>query len=232
MEKTILLIEDEPGLQMSIEDNLKDEGYSVLIRGDGISGEETALNEKWDLMLLDIMLPGKDGFEICKSVRKKGIKSPVIMLTARNLVMDKVMGLNIGADDYIAKPFDVDELLARINAIFRRGGYMNPEDNANVESFGDFFLNIITAELTQKTESGPRKIHLNTREYLLLKYLTENRNRVIHRNELLDQVWGYDSVATTRTVDVHVAWLRKKLGEQKEHKHLMTARGLGYKFIA
>ncbi|MBI9101536.1 MAG: response regulator transcription factor [Spirochaetales bacterium] len=226
MMKKVLLIEDEPGLQMSIEDNLKAAGYAVTICGDGITGESTAFMEEWDLMLLDIMLPGKDGFEICRSVRKKGIKNPIIMLTARSLVMDKVMGLNIGADDYISKPFDIDELIARINAVFRRGRYTESGiSNGNI-SFGKFILNTETATLI----TGKENIHLNTREYLLLKFFAENRNRVVHRNELLDQVWGYDSVATTRTVDVHVAWLRKKLGEQKENHHITTVRGLGYRF--
>ena len=226
MAERILLIEDEKGLQMSIEDNLKNEGFEVTIRGEGISGMEEALKGDWDLMLLDIMLPGKDGFEICREVRRKNITSPIIMLTARTLTMDKVHGLDSGADDYISKPFELAELLARIKAGLRRGKLR--EDHApEFFKFGEFELDRKTAVLTRKK----KKISLHTREYLLLKYLTENVNRVIHRNELLDQVWGYDSVTTTRTVDVHIAGLRKKLGDSDENRHILTVRGLGYRFI-
>lgn len=226
MSKEILIIEDEPGLQISLEDNLVNEGYRVTIRSEGISGEQAALEGSWDLILLDIMLPGKDGFDVCKNLRLQGIKTPIIMLTARTLVMDRVMGLNLGADDYISKPFDIQELLARVNALLRRGEYRSGKEDDPRIAFGDFILDRERALLEKKGKMIP----LGTREYLLLKYFAENPNRVIDRNELLDKVWDYESVATTRTVDVHVAWLRRKLGEQKENRHILTARGLGYRF--
>ncbi len=224
--KRILVIEDEPGIQMILEDNLKNEGFEVSIQGDGISGEKIALETTWDLILLDIMLPGKNGLEICQNIRKNKIDTPIIMLTARSLIMDKVTGLNLGADDYISKPFDIMELLARINALLRRENYKYVEKSYKPVVFGNFVLNTQMATLSKEEKS----IKLSTREYLLLQYLLENPNKVIPRNELLDKVWGYDSIATTRTVDVHVGWLRKKLGEQKIHKHIITVRGLGYRF--
>ena len=224
--KKILVIEDEPGIQMTLEDNLRNEGYEVSIQGNGISGEKVALETPWDLILLDIMLPGKNGLEICQNIRQSKIDTPIVMLTARSLIMDKVTGLNLGADDYISKPFDIMELLARINALLRREDYKNIENSYTPTTFGSFTLNTQMATLNK----GKKRIKLSTREYLLLQYFVENPNLVISRDELLDKVWGYDSVATTRTVDVHVGWLRKKLGEQNMHKHIITVRGLGYRF--
>jgi len=226
-ESRILIVEDEPGLIMTLEDNLTVRGYRVEFRTEGIGGESAAVSEEWDLIILDIMLPGKDGFEICRAVRKAGVTTPVLMLTARSLVMDRVMGLNLGADDFLAKPFDMGELLARIQALLRRRDLSYREEQEDtVYSFGEFTLNRGTNELFR----GDRRIELNTQEYQLLLYFLRNPERVIHRNELLDRVWGYDSVATTRTIDVHVAWLRKKLGEQEAPRHLLTLRGRGYRF--
>ncbi|OQY36371.1 MAG: hypothetical protein B6229_10220 [Spirochaetaceae bacterium 4572_7] len=141
--KKILVIEDEPGIQMTLEDNLRNEGYEVSIQGNGISGEKVALETPWDLILLDIMLPGKNGLEICQNIRQSKIDTPIVMLTARSLIMDKVTGLNLGADDYISKPFDIMELelLARINALLRREDYKNIENSYTPTTFGSFTLN-------------------------------------------------------------------------------------------
>jgi len=223
--KRILVIEDEPGLQMSLEDNLIDEGFEASVRADGISGEAAAMETEWDCIILDVMLPGKNGFDVCRYLRQKGKKTPILMLTARTLVMDRVMGLELGADDYLMKPFDNLELVARIKALLRRGEYRGKVPAPQFK-FGDFLLDTKQAQLTK----NEMPIALHTREYLLLQYLCRNANRLISRDELLDHVWGYDSVATTRTVDVHIGWLRKKLEEQREHRHILTLRGLGYRF--
>jgi len=226
MNKKMLIIEDEQGLQLTLDDIFTADGFDTMVVGDGINGEKEAIDGSWDIILLDVMLPGKDGFEICKAIRKKRLTTPILMLTARNLVMDRIMGLDFGADDYLMKPFDLKELMARVNALLRRGQYNKEDLKPQKAYFGEFNLDLSLVQLTK----GKVKIPLNTREFLLLQYLCTHPNRVINRNELLNQVWGYDSVATTRTVDVHVGWLRKKLGEQAENRHIITVRGLGYRF--
>ncbi len=226
--KRILLIEDEEGLVLSLEDRLGNEGYSVVSRFDGKNGEEEARSGFYDLIILDIMLPERDGFQVCQNLRAAGITTPVLMLTARNTTIDTVTGLRIGADDYLVKPFDFQELLARIFALLRRTGSLQSPQCArqDVYKFGEFSLDTRKQELRR----GKELILLNTQEYLLLKYFVEHPNRVIPRDEILDEVWGYESETSTRTVDVHISWLRQKLGEQSEPRRLLTIRGRGYRF--
>jgi len=223
----ILIIEDEEGLVLSLEDRLRSEGYRVASRMSGKSGEKEAAAGRYDLIILDVMLPERDGFQVCRNLRDAGVSTPILMLTARSTTLDTVTGLHAGADDYLRKPFEMQELLARVLALLRRGGTAAAKAAAEeVLRFGHFSLDTRRQELTR----GARLIALNTQEYRLLKFFAENPRRVIDRGELMDQVWGYDSVTTTRTVDVHIAWLRRKLGEQSEPRHIVTVRGRGYRF--
>lgn len=225
----ILIIEDEPGVQMTLEDRLKAEGYEVTIEGDGISGEKKALSEEFDAILLDIMLPGRDGYAVCENIRKTGSNTPILMLTARNTNLDSILGLRQGADDYMAKPFDMQVLLARIEALIRRSqmnGKITGQNKSRLQ-FGEFILDQIRGELFL----ADKAIALNGQEYRLLEYLIIHDNIIISRDKLLDEVWGYDSETSSRTVDVHIAKIRQKLGESEITKHILTIRGRGYKFI-
>lgn len=224
----VLLIEDEVGLQITMEDRLIAEGYNVVIKGDGISGEAEATKDIYDFILLDIMLPGRDGFQVCENIRKKGVNTPIIMLTARNTNLDTVIGLRQGADDYMVKPIDMSVLFARMNAINRRVfKNQNITLQESIVEFGKFRVNIESEELYKDDEL----ITLNTLEYKVLVYLIQNKNRVLSRDTLLDNIWGYNNESSSRTVDVHVARLRHKLEESDNPKHIQTVRGRGYKFI-
>ena len=223
----ILMIEDEPGVQITIGDRLIAEGYSVTIIGDGIEGEVEALKDCYNLILLDVMLPNRDGFAICKNIRDTGLNVPILMLTARNTNLDTVMGLRQGADDYLAKPFDMSVLLARIAALLRRSSLtIKPKSSDNIISFGEFILDINKGELF----NGDDIIPLNTLEYHLLVYLAKHSESIITRDQLLDEVWGYETETSSRTVDVHIAKIRFKLKESELPKHIQTIRGRGYKF--
>lgn len=226
--KNILIIEDEPGVQMTLEDRLISEGYSVVIKGDGIEGEDEAKTDKYDLILLDVMLPNRDGFAICENIRKAGLNVPILMLTARNTDLDTVIGLRQGADDYLAKPFVMSILLARIEALLRRASISErPKDDSKTYSFSNFLLDENRGELYEDDIAIP----LNTLEYRLLVYLAKHKNTIINRDQLLDDVWGYETETSSRTVDVHIAKIRSKLGESELPKHIQTIRGRGYKFI-
>ncbi len=224
----ILLIEDEPGLILTIGDRLRKEGYTVESATDGEMGEARAIAGVFDLILLDIMLPKKNGFDVCVAIRTKGIMTPILILTARGQTMDKVTGLKMGADDYLTKPFEMVELLARIEALLRR----NQEPTAPLPAhfnFGSITLDVRSTEVTRNGEVVP----LSAREFQLLKYFVERPGATLSREELLNQVWGYRSVQSTRTVDVHVAWLRQKLEEDVKRPLLITTvHGLGYKWSA
>ena len=226
----ILIIEDEPGVQLTLEDLLISEGYQVVVKGDGPSGEKEALTGHFDLILLDVMLPGKDGFAICRSLRRQNLSTPIIMLTARDTNIDTVMGLKQGADDYLAKPFDAEVLLARMEAVTRRYKTENtnsaPSTILAIIQFAPFTFDTLQEELYRENEIIP----LQVQEYRLLLYLVTHPNQVLSRNKLLDEVWGYDSESTTRTVDVHIGKLRHKLEESDIPKFIMTVRGRGYKF--
>lgn len=225
----ILIIEDEPGVQLTLEDRLTAEGYLVTVCGDGIYGEERAVNNKFNVILLDIMLPGRDGYAICQNIRKAGISTPILMLTARNTNLDTVLGLRQGADDYMAKPFDMTVLLARIEALIRRSTIKDSsvENGSSILKFGDFRLDREKGELY----SEDRLIPLNGQEYRLLEYMIINNGKIISRDRMLNEVWGYDSETTSRTVDVHIAKIRHKLNESDIPRHILTIRGRGYKLI-
>ncbi len=224
----ILLIEDEPGLILTIGDRLRKEGYTVESATDGEMGEARAIAGVFDLILLDIMLPKKNGFDVCVALRAYGILTPILFLTARGQTMDKVTGLKMGADDYLTKPFEMVELLARIEALLRR----NQEPTAPLPAhfqFGPIALDVRSTEVTRNGDAVP----LSAREFQLLKYFVEHPGATLSREELLNQVWGYRSVQSTRTVDVHVAWLRQKLEEDVKRPLLITTvHGLGYKWSA
>jgi two-component system, OmpR family, alkaline phosphatase synthesis response regulator PhoP len=223
--KRILLIEDEPGIVLTLTDRLTREGYSVDRAADGESGLERATNDAFDLLLLDLMLPRMSGFDVCKELRKRGIETPVIMLTARGQVTDKVVGLKLGADDYVTKPFEMAELLARVEAQLRRAP-SSPHPTEGY-AFGDVRVDFRKAEATK--EGAP--LELSAREFQLLRYFLEHRGATLTRDELLNEVWGYNSMPSTRTVDVHVAWLRQKIEPNPRHpQFILTVHGMGYKF--
>ncbi len=227
MKKRVLLIEDEPSLTLTLEDRLSAEGYEVATEADGLLGYERACREDFDLLLLDLHLPGKNGLDICRDLRREGRDLPILMLTARGQVIDKVVGLRLGADDYLAKPFDMMELLARLEALLRRGRG-GQASTASVFSFGDVQADFEAAEVSK----GGQVIELSALEMRLLRYFLERRGKVVSRDELLDKVWGYDSTSMTRTVDVHVSSLRQKIEDQAaKPRHLVTVHGQGYKFV-
>jgi two-component system alkaline phosphatase synthesis response regulator PhoP len=225
VQKRILLVEDEPGLVLTLRDRLASEGYEVGVATDGPAGLERLTRERWDVVLLDVMLPGANGFDICRDARQRGIATPIIMLTARGQVIDKVLGLKLGADDYLTKPFDMMELGARIEVQLRRSA---PVGAATTYRFGDIAIDFRKVEVLR----AGRPVELSAREFLLLKYFIEHREATLSRDELLNEVWGYHSMPSTRTVDVHVAWLRQKIEESaKQPRYILTMHGLGYKFV-
>jgi two-component system, OmpR family, alkaline phosphatase synthesis response regulator PhoP len=222
----ILLVEDEAGLVMTLTDRLTGEGYAVESRGDGESGLQEALAQPYDLLLLDVMLPRKSGLDVCRKLREAGVVSPILMLTARGQLVDKVVGLKTGADDYLTKPFEMMELLARIEALLRR--VPRPAAGALAAfRFGDVTIDFRASEVSRAGQTIP----LSAREFQLLRYLVEHRGQTISRDQLLRDVWGYDAATLTRTVDVHMAWLRQKLEPNSKHpEFFLTLRGLGYRF--
>ena len=226
-DRRLLLVEDEPGLQLALSDRLSAEGYSVVTAGDGHVAVARATGEPWDVIVLDVMLPGRDGFDVAKTIRQQGIQTPILMLTARTQVVDRVVGLKLGADDYLTKPFETIELLARIEALLRRA----PSGSAGVSleryQFGDVTIDVRKAEVTLKGQS----LELSAKEFQLLKYFIEHRGATVSRDELLQEVWGYNAMPSTRTVDVHVAWLRQKLEPNpRVPQYILTVHGMGYKF--
>lgn len=224
----ILLVEDEPGLILTLTDRLVSEGFEVESATDGKSGYEAALGGSFDLMILDVMLPKKNGYDVARDLRQKGIDTPILMLTAKGETIDKVLGLKLGADDYLTKPFEVLELLARIEALLRRSSNPANGSTAEIFRFGAISIDFRRAEVLK---AGDR-IDLSAMEFKLLHYLIENQGNVHSRDQLLDAVWGYDAMPTTRTVDVHIAWLRQKLEENPRHpQFIQTVHGLGYKFV-
>jgi two-component system alkaline phosphatase synthesis response regulator PhoP len=228
MNLRILLIEDEPGLVLTVSDLLSTEGYEVESAPDGESGLHKAITGKFDLVILDIMLPRKTGFDVCRELRQKGIDVAILMLTAKTQVVDRVVGLKLGADDYLTKPFDPAELLARVEALLRR---VQKENRIPVQSFqfGEIEIDFERAVLLK----AGQPVTLASKELQLLRYLVDNRGRVVPREELLQNVWEYSSDVSSRTIDVHVAWLRQKLEDNPQNpKHIHTIRGKGYRFSA
>jgi two-component system alkaline phosphatase synthesis response regulator PhoP len=223
----ILLVEDEPSLVLTLTDRLVSEGYRVETAGDGNEALARVEELPFDLILLDVMLPGKNGFDVCRDLRQRGVAVPILMLTARSQVTDRVVGLKLGADDYLTKPFEMIELLARIEALLRRA--RTPIAPATgVYSFGPIEVDFRRAEVTR--DGAP--LSLSALELKLLRHLIDNRGLVVSRDELLDQVWGYGASAHTRTVDVHVASLRQKIEPQPSRpQYIVTVHRLGYKFL-
>jgi two-component system alkaline phosphatase synthesis response regulator PhoP len=221
----ILLIEDEPGLVMTITDLLTSEGHRVESVSDGDAGLAKATQEKFALIILDVMLPKKTGFEVCRQLRQAGIDTAILMLTAKTQIVDRVVGLKLGADDYLTKPFDPAELLARVEALLRR---VNKENRVNVRSFhfGEVEIDFERAEVRK----AGIPLALAAKELQLLRYLVNHRDRVVPREEILQQVWEYDREVSSRTIDVHIAWLRQKLDNPQNPKFIQTVRGKGYRF--
>jgi DNA-binding response OmpR family regulator len=223
----ILIIEDEADLVKGLELNLADEGYDVDWAADGREGLRRALEEAPDLIILDIMLPGTNGLEVCRELRQKKANIPVIMLTAKSEEVDKVVGLEIGADDYITKPFSVRELLARIKAHLRRER-MEPRTVPKTYSFGDVEVDFVHF----KARRAGREFDLTSLEVDILKYLIAHKGEVVSREALLDKVWGYDKFPTTRTIDNHILKLRKKIEEDPSRpRHIFSIYGEGYRFM-
>lgn len=223
MAERILLVEDEEKLARMVELELQYEGYEVEKAFDGRSGLDMALSGRFDLVLLDIMLPQLSGMEVLRRLRRES-QMPVIMLTARDTVVDKVSGLDMGADDYITKPFAIEELLARIRAAIRRKGGTAPGAEAGLLSAGPVSMDPERHTVTVQGE----KVELTRREFDLLRYLLENKEKVVTREGLLDHVWGFDYVGETNTVDVYIRFLRAKLEEPFGVKFIHTVRGVGY----
>lgn len=224
--ESILIVEDDPSIKLGLEMNLKREGFSVISTADGEEAYQLALDRKPDLIILDVMLPGMSGFEVCKALRKQEILTPIIMLTAKTQEIDKIMGLDLGADDYIAKPFSVRELVARVNAqIRRRRAY---ETQYELYDFGDYTLDVDGQALYRVGEDEP--IELSQKEFHLLRFFLVNTGRVLSRDHILKKVWGYDYFGTDRTVDNFVNKLRNKL-DDNDAKLIQTVRGAGYKFV-
>ncbi len=228
MSSRILLVEDEPGVVLTLTDLLSGEGYTVESATDGPKGLAMACNGGFDLVVLDVMLPGKNGIEVCRELRQRGIDTPVLMLTAKSRLVDRVVGLKMGADDYVTKPFEEPELLARIEALLRRA---KREKLVPVRSFqfGDVDVDFEKGRVSR----GGSAISLAGKELELLRYLVNHRGTVVSREELLEAVWEYQPGVSSRTIDVHVAWLRQKLEENPQTpQHIHTVRGVGYRFSA
>ena len=225
MKNRVLLVEDEPGLVMTLTDRLTEEGYLVENATNGGAAMERVSANPFDLIILDVMLPHSNGFDVCRDMRHRGIKTPVLMLTAKSQVVDKVVGLKLGADDYMTKPFAMMELLARMEALLRRTAGQSPE--------GTFQFGPVRVDFrsTQVFRDG-KLLEISAREFKLLRYFIEHRGTTLSRDDLLNAVWGYDAMPFTRTVDVHVAWLRQKIEPNPRHpRFILTVHGMGYRFV-
>ena len=230
MNENILIVEDEEALRMTLQDRLRSEGYVVDFAVDGEQGTEKATHLPFDLIILDIMLPRRSGLDVCMDIRRAGLATPILLLTARGQTSEKVVGFKLGADDYVTKPFDTLELMARIEALLRRAPTRTgaaPAGGSGIHQFGSVTLDI---RGTQVTRDG-QAIYLTAREFQLLRYFVEHQGVTLSRDELLREVWGHEAGTFTRTVDVHVASLRQKLERfPKKPEIILTISGLGYKF--
>jgi two-component system alkaline phosphatase synthesis response regulator PhoP len=224
--KKILIVEDDEAILKGLIENLEQEHYKVVSAADGEKGYAMAKKENPDLIILDVMLPSKNGFEICQDLRKEKIATPIIMLTGKGEETDKVLGLELGADDYVTKPFSVRELLARVKAVLRRK--FEAEHDISEYSFGDVYLDF----KKQEAVKGKKKLDMSAKEFEIMKFFIKREGQVVTRNTLLDEVWGYDVYPTTRTVDNYILSLRKKIEDKPSRpKHLLTVHTAGYKFI-
>jgi len=221
----ILIVEDEPNMVSGLRDNFEYEGYTVLTAGDGAEGLQRALNESPDLVLLDVMMPKMSGLDVCKQLKAARPSLPIIMLTARGQEVDKVVGLELGADDYVTKPFSIRELLARVKAVLRRA---QPAKDHDRFAFGDVEVNVRTCQVTR----AGKPVEFSAKEFELLKYFLAHPGETLSRDRLLEEVWGYDKFPTTRTVDAHIVRLRQKLeARPEEPRFILTVHGMGYKFV-
>ncbi len=224
--KRILVIEDEPQMLLGLRDNLELEGYEVETASDGDEGLAKAASFSPDLVILDVMLPRKNGFDVCRELRARANPTPIVMLTARSAETDKVLGLELGADDYVTKPFSITELLARVRAVLRRAGSQKPQtDSVRIGDIDvDFKLH--------QARRGKTRIEFTAREFELLRYFVQHIGQVVTREQILNEVWGYEEFPTTRTIDNFVAKLRQKI-ERAPHapEHILTIHGSGYKFV-
>jgi len=227
MEKAILIIEDDVSILRGLKDNLTFEGYQVQTVSDGQEGLQVALENQFDLLLLDLMLPGMNGYEICRKIKIEKPDLPVIMITARGTEMDKIAGLDIGADDYLTKPFSIPELLARIRAVLRRSGL--GQEGPDHYSFGNVKLDFRKLQATR----NDAETKLSSREFSIMKYFIQHEGEVVPRDDLLEAVWGHEVIPDTRTVDNFILDLRKKLEEDPSNPvHLISVRGAGYRFVS
>ncbi len=226
MSGRILIVEDEPALVLTLSDRLRAEGYEVEAAETGDLGLRRAREGSFDLVLLDVALPGKNGFDVLRDLRQQKIATPVLMLTARGQVLDRVLGLKLGADDYLPKPFDATELVARIEAVLRR--QKAAPDGAGSYTFGDVRIDLRRAEVRR----GGQLVELSSLEFKLLRHFVEHKGELVTRRELLEHVWGYPGVLQTRTVDVHVASLRQKIERHPaKPEHIITVHRMGYRFV-
>jgi len=222
----ILIVEDEPNMVAGLRDNFEFEGYTVITARDGVEGLQRALDESPDLGVLDVMMPRMSGLEVCKQLRAKRGSIPIIMLTARGQEVDKVVGLELGADDYVTKPFSIRELLARVKAVLRRTAVV-PKD-MDQHSFADIEVDLKRCRVLK---SG-KAIEVSSKEFELLKYFICHSGEILSRDRLLEEVWGYDNYPTTRTVDTHLVRLRQKLEPDPEQpQYFLTVHGTGYRFV-
>jgi DNA-binding response OmpR family regulator len=227
MARRILVVEDAEDLAIVLRDRFRREGYFVETVREGESALFAAAGTSHDLILLDVMLPDISGFEVCRELRQRNQTTPILMLTARSETVDKIVGLRLGADDYVTKPFDMGELVARVEALLRRTSQRSKVPDRHL-TFDDIEVDLLGAEVRR----GGVRLDLTAREFLLLRHLIENRGVVHSRDALLKAVWNYDAGLSTRTLDVHIAWLRQKLEQTPScPKHIVTVRGLGYKFV-
>lgn len=225
----ILIVEDEPHMQLGLKDNLEFEGYKVAVSGDGEDGLNQILTNSFDMVLLDVMLPKLSGFDVCKEVRKKGVQTPIILLTAKGEEIDKVLGLELGADDYITKPFSLRELLARIKAVIRRTGNVSDEKAENKTiTIGKLNVNFET----YNADINKKAVKMSHKEFEILHYLWEHKNKTVKRDDLLVDIWGLDYIPTTRTVDNFILKIRQKIETDSNNpKIILTVHGIGYKLI-
>jgi len=225
--RRILLVEDEPGLRRTLKDLLASSGYTVETSGDGADAQDRAEREAYDAIVLDVMLPSRSGFDVAKGLRRNGIQTPILMLTARTELNNKVQGFKSGADDYLTKPFEGPELLVRVEALLRRA-QAGTRKRVSSWNFQDITVDFAKARMVKKGE----EITLSERECRLLQHLIESRGEVVTRDELLEEVWGYEAAPMTRTVDVHISWLRQKLEEDPANpRFIVTVHGQGYRFV-
>jgi two-component system, OmpR family, alkaline phosphatase synthesis response regulator PhoP len=223
MSKRILFVEDEKALRTTLGDRLRREGYIVDFAADGDDGFEKAISSPFDLIILDIMLPRRNGLDVCRELRSAGTTTPILVLTARTQTVDKIVGLNLGADDYVTKPFDSMELVARVEALLRRP----PMQAARIHYFGSISVDVQHSTVTR----DGKPVSLSAREFQLLRYFIDRAGMTLSREEILQAVWGYDADTFTRTVDMHVAILRQKLeANPKEPELILTVHRAGYKF--